>query len=148
VQLRQALARLGVHRFKRSAWGWTALAMATYIALTALYSALVTQPDQDVPDNPGFLLIGILIAPVAEEAFFRGMFFGGLRNRLSTVPAAGISGVLFGAVHFASGAAAIPPLAVLGVILCLLYERTGSLLPGLGAHALNNTLATIYILST
>ena len=148
VQLRQALSRLGVRRFKRSAWGWTALAMVTYIALTALYSALVTQPDQDVPDNAGFLLIGVLIAPIAEEAFFRGMFFGGLRRRLSTVPAAGSSGVLFGAVHFASGAAAIPPLAVLGVVLCLLYERTGSLLPGLGAHALNNTLATIYILSS
>jgi membrane protease YdiL (CAAX protease family)/uncharacterized RDD family membrane protein YckC len=148
VRLREALSRLGARRFHRSAWGWAALAMVSYIALTAIYSALVTQPDQDVPEDPGFLLIGVLIAPVAEEAFFRGMLFGGLRRRLSTVPAALISGVVFGAVHFASGAAAIPPLAILGIVLCLLYERTGSLLPGLGAHTLNNALASVYILSS
>jgi membrane protease YdiL (CAAX protease family) len=51
-------------------------------------------------------------------------------------------------VHFASGAAAIPPLAILGIVLCLLFERTGSLLPGLAAHTLNNALASVYILSS
>jgi CAAX protease family protein len=148
VRLREALSRLGARRFHRSAWGWAALAMVSYIVLTAIYSALVTPPEQDVPESVGFLLIGVLIAPVAEEAFFRGMLFGGLRRQLSMVPAAAISGVVFGAVHFASGPAAIPPLAILGFVLCLLYERTGSLLPGLGAHTLNNALATVYILSS
>jgi uncharacterized protein len=148
VRLREALARLGARRFQRSAWGWTALAMVSYITLTAIYSALVTPPEQDVPEDVGFLLLGVLVAPVAEEAFFRGMLFGGLRRQLSMIPAALISGVVFGVVHFASGAAAIPPLAILGVVLCLLYERTGSILPGLAAHTLNNTLATVYILSS
>jgi membrane protease YdiL (CAAX protease family) len=109
---------------------------------------VVTPPDQDVPEELGFLLLGVFVAPVAEEAFFRGMLFGGLRRGMSAIPAAAISGVVFGAVHFASGAAAIPPLAILGFALCLLYERTGSLLPGLGAHTLNNALATVYILSS
>ena len=30
---------------------------------------------------------------------------------------------------------------VLGFLLCVLYRRTGSLLPGLGVHAFNNALA-------
>jgi membrane protease YdiL (CAAX protease family) len=33
------------------------------------------------------------------------------------------------------------PLAALGVGLCLLYERTGSLYPSIGAHSLNNSVA-------
>ena len=35
----------------------------------------------------------------------------------------------------------LPPLALLGFIFCLVYERTGSLFPVIGMHAFNNTLA-------
>ena len=33
------------------------------------------------------------------------------------------------------------PLAALGFLLCWLYRKTGSLLPGMGVHAFNNALA-------
>jgi uncharacterized protein len=35
----------------------------------------------------------------------------------------------------------VPPLGVLGVVFCLVYERTGSLFPVIALHALNNALA-------
>jgi membrane protease YdiL (CAAX protease family) len=35
----------------------------------------------------------------------------------------------------------LPPLALLGFIFCLVYERTGSLLVPIGMHAFNNTVA-------
>ena len=35
----------------------------------------------------------------------------------------------------------LPPLALLGFIFCLVYEKTGSLFPVIGMHAFNNTLA-------
>ena len=35
----------------------------------------------------------------------------------------------------------MPPLAVLGMVFCLVYERTGSLFPVIALHALNNALA-------
>ena len=35
----------------------------------------------------------------------------------------------------------LPLLAVLGVLFCLLYERTGSLYPGIALHAVNNSVA-------
>jgi len=46
---------------------------------------------------------------------------------------------VFGLIHFKPEFVA--PLAVLGVALCLLYAQTGSLLPCIALHSLNNSLA-------
>jgi uncharacterized protein len=82
-----------------------------------------------------------VLAPLAEEFFFRGYFFGSLR-RLGLWPAAGLTGLAFGLVHvFGSPIAFIVPLALLGLGLCLLRERTGSLYPGIGLHCVNNSFA-------
>ena len=87
----------------------------------------------------------ICVAPVAEEFFFRGFFYRALRSRYSMLVAALIDGLLFGVIHFDfSGADAlliVPPLAVLGFMFCLVYERTGSLYPVIALHALNNAIA-------
>jgi membrane protease YdiL (CAAX protease family) len=83
-----------------------------------------------------------VLAPVCEEFLFRGFIFGALRNWRGPWPAAILTGVLFGGVHAGSAPAAdLVPLAVLGVVLCVLYERTGSLYPCIGLHALNNSIA-------
>ncbi len=75
-------------------------------------------------------------APIAEEIFFRGILYRSLRNRLKVLPAALIAGCLFGLVH-ATGYPLItlPVKAFFGVLACLLYERTGSLLPGIAVHS-------------
>src|ERR1700730_4928009 len=83
-----------------------------------------------------------VVAPVCEEVLFRGYIFTALRNWKGTWPAALISGLAFGAVPVGSAPAAdLIPLAALGVALCLLYGRTGSLYPCIAAHSLNNSLA-------
>jgi membrane protease YdiL (CAAX protease family) len=75
-------------------------------------------------------------APIVEEIFFRGLLYRSLRNQISILPAAVIAGVLFGLVHITSyPLATLPVKAAFGVIACLLYERTGSLLPGIGLHS-------------
>jgi membrane protease YdiL (CAAX protease family) len=75
-------------------------------------------------------------APIVEEIFFRGLLYRSLRNKLSILPAALIAGALFGLVHITSyPVATLPVKAAFGVIACLLYERTGSLLPGIGLHS-------------
>jgi membrane protease YdiL (CAAX protease family) len=83
-----------------------------------------------------------VVAPIAEELFFRGFLFGALRGVVPWVVAAIVSGACFGLVH-AGGTDAVflVPLGVLGFVLCVLYRRTGSLLPGMGVHAFNNALA-------
>ena len=98
--------------------------------------------------NPG---IGIAIWPrwrrswcsprFAEEIFFRGFFFAGLRSRWSLWPSALLSGAVFGLVHAPTGPTAAIPLAGLGVGLAWLYNKTGSIWPCMLAHCLNNALA-------
>ena len=83
-----------------------------------------------------------VIAPICEEFLFRGYIFSALRNWRGVWPAAILTGLIFGGVHATSAPALdLVPLAALGVGLCLLYWRTGSLYPCIAAHCLNNALA-------
>jgi len=80
-------------------------------------------------------------APLAEEFFFRGYFFGALR-RQGLWPAAVLTGICFGLVHvFGSPIAFLLPLACLGTGLCLLRNFTGSLYPCIALHCMNNSFA-------
>ena len=82
-----------------------------------------------------------VVAPVCEELFFRGFLFGALRKH-GLIVAMLVSGITFGLAHVASSPIGfIVPLATLGFILALLYERTRSLYPCIGLHALNNSIA-------
>jgi uncharacterized protein len=49
---------------------------------------------------------------------------------------------VFGAIHVASAPAVfLLPLGILGFMLCIVRWRTGSLLPCIALHAINNALA-------
>ena len=150
--VRDDLSLLGLRRFRPSAFGWMALGLFSYYVAAITYGTLITEPDQkDIARDLGLdagvlaaipvVALIVVVAPIAEEIFFRGMLFGGLRKRLSTFAAAAISALVFGALHATTGITAVPPLIVFGFVLALLYERTGSLVPGMIAHALNNALA-------
>ena len=78
------------------------------------------------------LLVALgVIAPVAEEVFFRGVLYAGLRKRLPVVPAVVLSSAAFVAAHMDS--MRLLPF-VLGVIAALLIEFTGSIVPAVLAH--------------
>ena len=136
--------------------GWAALGLFSFYLVAAVYGALV-QPDVDqgvtedlgAKDSTlgliaaGFMVIAV--APVAEEIFFRGFFYRALRSRFTIAGSAVIDGLLFGIIHWDfTGAEAlliVPPLALLGTVFCLVYEKTGSLFPVIALHAFNNALA-------
>lgn len=136
--------------------GWAALGVFSFFLISAIYAALV-RPDaeQDVVESLGgdqgtfgLVIAGLMViavAPVVEEVFFRGFFYRALRSRFSIVVAALMDGLLFGVIHFnfddADALLILPPLALLGFIFCLVYEKTGSLYPVIGMHAFNNSLA-------
>lgn len=146
--LRVALGRLGVRRFSASAFGWMALAVFAYLVVATIAYAIL-QPDQeDIAQDFGALPIQILMvaiaAPIAEEISFRGFLFGGLRTRMPAIVAALASGALFGALHAPSGVSAVPQLMAFGAILALLYDKTGSILPGVILHVLNNLLGVLF----
>ena len=156
--LRQALGRLGLRRFEPSAFGWMFAVLGIYYAGAIAFSAIVLQPKQeDIGKelgvcNPGigiaiFAVMAIIVlAPIAEEIFFRGFFFAGLRKRWSLWPSALLSGAIFGLVHAPTGPTAAIPLAGLGVGLAWLYNKTGSLYPSIFAHFLNNAIAISVVL--
>jgi membrane protease YdiL (CAAX protease family) len=85
------------------------------------------------------LLAGGLVAPVAEEAFFRGYVFAGLRQHLGLPAAVVISAALFAVAHVLP--TSWPPIFVLGVLFAVLYQQTGSIWPAIVVHGMTNTLA-------
>jgi len=134
--------------------GWAAAGIGAFWVFAIVYSVIVRpKGEQDTLDSLGTndshlalvcaAVLVIVIAPVAEEFFFRGFFYRALRSRFSVAPAAIIDGVLFGAIHFqgASTLEILPVLAALGIMFCLVYERTGSLFTTIALHSLNNLIA-------
>ena len=151
--------------FRRIPWGLGVAAFLaagmSYYALTWAYAALLGLHGQDkLPSELGVhhstaALIGAaafvcVIAPVAEEFFFRGFLFGALRRwqvhiggrDLGTWLAALVTGILFGLAHTASASPQyLIPLGFLGFVLCLVRWWTRSLYPCIALHAFNNALA-------
>src|SRR3954451_3686846 len=146
--MREVLRRLGVRRFQPSAFKWMAAAIGAYLLFALLYSLLIVEPKQkDIAEGFGAVPVQVLLiviaAPISEETCFRGMLYGGLRERLPKIPAALVGGLIFGALHALTGISAVPPLIVFGFLLCLLYEKTGSIIPGILLHMLNNSVALL-----
>jgi membrane protease YdiL (CAAX protease family) len=124
-----------------------------FIVFSLLWkSAISLDNPQTLPDELGIdgstlnlvlvVVIIAILAPLGEEMLFRGYIFGALRNWKGFLPAAIITGVIFGAVHIGSSPIGYAvPLAVFGFGLCALYQWTGSLYPCIALHALNNAFA-------
>jgi hypothetical protein len=145
----------------RLAVKWFVIAVVGYYGVTAVYSTVFRLHGSDkLPSELGaehstVALVGAsifvcVIAPIAEEFFFRGFLFGALRRLRITVAgrdlsvwvAAIITGILFGLAH--TGSAALQyliPLGFLGFVLCIMRWRTCSLYPCMALHSANNALA-------
>jgi membrane protease YdiL (CAAX protease family) len=133
--------------------GLTVAAFVAYAVFATIYLAIVgTSDKQDinkdlgVGDGTGDLIAVAIcvcvLAPLAEEFFFRGFIFGALRNWRGPWLSAVITGLLFGGAHaLGSPVAFLLPLAVLGGLLCVLRQLTGSLYPGIALHCVNNVIA-------
>ena len=136
----------------RSAAGMIVLLIVAFLLLNVIWQELFKPEEEKIleqlgsNENAALLLLSAaltcVVAPISEELLFRGFIFSALRNWRGTLPAAVITGLLFGGVHAGSAPVLdLVPLAGLGFGLCLLYRYTGSLYPGIVAHALNNSIA-------
>ena len=131
----------------------TLLVFFASLALTAIYGLIVVFFDQEIltpeplPGDltetvlqrlAGFFII-VLLAPFAEEVFFRGFLLPAFANRWGFLAAAIISSGLFGISHVAPGS--IVPAFMSGILFAWLYHRTGSLWNTTIAHGAQNALA-------
>lgn len=123
--------------------------------VAALVPSLNLQQQQDIGfKNPtGFIQLGmvfislVVLPPVAEETIFRGFMFKGLRSKLSFAVSAVITSLFFAMGHLQIGQGT-PLLWVAGIdtftlslVLCYVREKTDSIWPTIGIHAVKNFIA-------
>lgn len=120
---------------------------AWYLNL-ALVQALIEVEPEDVrtlrraveqPSLPVAMLAIAVIPAVCEEIVFRGALLRGLASRLPALLALGIGSAMFALYHLRP--VQMLPTFTLGLVLGVLALRTGSVLPSVIAHALNNAAA-------
>jgi uncharacterized protein len=136
----------------KSALGWTVAAYLTYIVVQGVAALLLGTPEEqdivvDLKAEDSTLIIAAfavmvcLIAPLAEEFFFRGFLQRVIRERTNVPIAVIVTGFAFGLVHLPSGDwRGMIILALFGMALCVLFVLTSSLFPCIMLHAFHNSI--------
>jgi membrane protease YdiL (CAAX protease family) len=91
------------------------------------------------------VLIVVIAAPIVEELFYRGLLLRSLERRVGNGWAVVWCGLIFGASHFEL--LQLPALAVFGMVLALLAQRSGRLGPSIFAHMAFNGVTVFALLS-
>jgi membrane protease YdiL (CAAX protease family) len=133
--------------------GWTVLAFALMLGFEIAVLELVEVEDTEIEELQqlsavaavAVAIVVVLLAPVAEEIFFRAFFYRALRTRLRVWSASLITGCVFASVHlqYWTEPILLVVIAGFGIGQCLLYERTGSLFAVIATHAAFNTFASL-----
>lgn len=128
------------------------LLIGIQVAIISVIMIFIVGSGNSTPDEPAYRqLLGwktnseflakftlvALLAPVTEELLARGLLFAGLRKNMDFTSACLISSLLFGIAHVYW--IHIFLAFVLGVMLCIVAEKTKSLLPGLVCHVMLNS---------
>ncbi len=134
----------------------TVLPLAVAILVLALVPMSYVEELLDLSDSLGGSMeslmhnpLGIfclaVAGPVVEELVFRRAFLGSLlEGKVKAVVAVPITALVFGLVHF--NPAQIPAAFVIGILLGWLYVRTGSIIPSVVCHVVNNSLCVVVAL--
>ncbi|MBQ8194068.1 MAG: CPBP family intramembrane metalloprotease [Oscillospiraceae bacterium] len=81
----------------------------------------------------------LILAPIAEELLCRRIMLDGLKQRFSERTSVIVSAVIFGAMHIMAGGPALAlGAAVMGLLLGVVYVKTGSLRATVIVHAAAN----------
>ena len=125
--------------------------LGTIIPLSFLYEQLGIEMDENtqqiftsqMKEPWGYVAIGIL-APLAEEVVFRGAILRtllGIMSKKNHWVAIMISAAIFGVVH--ANLAQFINALLMGLLLGWMSYRTGSHVPGILLHWVNNTMAYV-----
>jgi membrane protease YdiL (CAAX protease family) len=162
IRYRESLAALGLHTRRGVADGVIGALAGLVLILAAgflvspvvrfLWEGVTGAPPGPIEQLPlefttpvivAAAIVVVGITPVAEEIFFRGFLFGGLRGRMSFLPSAAVSSAAFAILH--------PPLQLMIIIffvgfgLAALYEWRGSLAVSIAAHMGFNLIGYTFI---
>ena len=89
----------------------------------------------------------IIIAPISEELFFRGVLFNRLKIRKGFVFGLIVSSVIFGLCHlnYPDHFSHVIYTCIMGMTLCILYSRTDNLLLNMVVHSFYNLLSYLIV---
>ncbi len=87
------------------------------------------------------LVVLAVLPAICEELLFRGFLLSGLRQKLSGLSAAVVVGLIFGLFHLR--VEQIPVHSLIGMLLALACYKSGSILPAMVVHLLNNALPLV-----
>ncbi|MFQ3630094.1 lysostaphin resistance A-like protein [Roseiflexus sp.] len=102
-----------------------------------------------------FFIGAAVLAPIGEEVLFRGYLFGSLRrlagdSRTGIMIAYGVSAMVFALSHSLAATEGLVGLLVpsflIGLVFAWGFDRSGSLIPAIVAHAINNGVALAALL--
>lgn len=94
-------------------------------------------------------LVAVIGAPLAEEALFRGLMYGVLRETpLGKVAAAVVTAFVWASVHAQYSGYGLTAIFLIGLYLAYVRERTDSLLPPIACHAAYNGMIVAVLLAT
>ena len=121
-------------------------------AMVAVFGPSRTWPRQlnastiDATQQPALLVLiivtGLFLTPITEELLFRGVLYQALRRRMPAGGAALLSAIVFAAMH--GQIVLFIPFTVMGIILAMIYERSGSIVPTILVHACNNGIILLF----
>ena len=95
----------------------------------------------------GYIAIAV-VAPIVEETVFRGFIYAWLRAHMDLNLAMLLGAFIFGLAHAATGIPIIfvIPLTAIGLVLVWLYQKSGSVVPGMVTHGGFNLVNAVFIL--
>ncbi|HSH31755.1 MAG TPA: type II CAAX endopeptidase family protein [Candidatus Saccharimonadales bacterium] len=155
---RSGLSDLGLRRFSLTrAAAYILGTVAAFMVLVPLAFVIISQlfpnfnPDQaqmneftqattPAARRLSFIAL-VLLPPLVEELVFRGFIFPAFATRWGTTWGAISSSLLFGLAHLQFNVSVYT--VVLGLLLCFMYAKLGSIWPGVAFHMLNNYLAFV-----
>jgi membrane protease YdiL (CAAX protease family) len=126
---------------------WTAQSVMESLHLNPVAESVVTElqsADLSVLQKFLFGVFTILLAPIAEEALFRGVLYPTIKQTGHPRWALWGTSVFFGVMHL--NMVSLVPLVFLAVLLTFLYESSGSLLTPIAAHSMFNAANFFYLL--
>lgn len=120
--------------------GWSVIRVAL-ILLMPEELLFVVEPPHYSGNGIVVALAVLVVGPIAEELFFRGWMFRGLRARYGFLWSAVLSSILFGLLHLNPGSILNSFLG--GMLYAWLTYQTGSVWPAVVAHSLGNASGTV-----
>ncbi len=101
---------------------------------------------QSADSKAFFLFAVIFLAPLCEEAVFRGFLFKGFEHRFGVWTAILVSAALWSALHvFQYGLIHVVYIMVLGIVMGTARWKSGSIFVPLLMHVMNNGMASLHI---